>query len=231
MRAIFVLLPLFLSASVAFCETIPSKPYVDGEILVVFRSDVSRRAQARVISEHGHSQFENLEQNQLVRVNLGADETVEEALARYSADPKVSYAQPNYRYTMAAVPNDPQYGQQWGFKNTAQSIVAGPGMTVSSIGNPGMAGKDIGIEAAWDRITDCSSIIVAVLDTGINYLHDDLALNMWNGGSNFPHHGFNYVDNIDEPMDDHGHGTHIAGTIGAAANNGVGGLEYAGGLN
>ena len=78
------------------------------------------------------------------------------------------------------------------------------------------------IEAAWDYITDCSSMTVAVVDSGVNYNHTDLASNMWNGGASFPNHGFNFVNNNNDPMDRNGHGTHVAGIIGAIGNNSLG---------
>jgi subtilisin family serine protease len=64
--------------------------------------------------------------------------------------------------------------------------------------------------------------VVAVVDTGVNYNQQDLAGNMWNGGATYPNHGFNYIDNNNDPMDLNGHGTHVAGIIGAAGNNATG---------
>jgi subtilisin family serine protease len=107
-------------------------------------------------------------------------------------------------------------------KNTGQTI-SNPSYPTN---NPGIAGNDIDAELAWDQITDCRSAVVAVLDTGINYTHTDLTGNMWDGsGSGFPNHGWDFVDNDNDPMPTGGsenHGTHVAGTIGALGNNSLG---------
>src|SRR5208283_3029626 len=144
-----------------------------------------------------------------------------EALAAYRDDPNVEYVQPNYIYHTTVAPDDTQYGQLWAFRNTGQTVnatIQGEGW-IYPTNNPGTAGYDIDIEPAWDHITDCSSVVVAVIDTGINYTQEDLAINMWNGGAAYPNHGWNYVNGNNNPMDMNGHGTHVAGIIGAAGNN------------
>jgi len=149
------------------------------------------------------------------------------------AEPEVEYAQPNYIYRTMAVPNDPLASQQWAVQNTGQTIVTpATGFTApDSVANPGTLSADMNLTQAWDIHHDCGSIIVAVLDTGINYNHEDLSANMWTGGpSCTPEcrasctgiNGDNCVDNTKTPMDDNGHGTHVAGIIGAVGNNNKG---------
>jgi subtilisin family serine protease len=77
---------------------------------------------------------------------------------------------------------------------------------------------------AWNQITDCSSVVVAVVDSGVNYNHQDLSANMWNGGATYPNHGYNFTTEgaSTDPMDLLGHGTHVAGIIGAVGNNAIG---------
>src|SRR5208282_4676560 len=87
--------------------------------------------------------------------------------------------------------------------------------------NSGTAGADIGATNAWNVLTSASNIVVAVLDSGIRYTHEDLASNMWvnpNDGS----HGWNAVATNNLPLDDNGHGTQMAGVLGAVGNNGTG---------
>lgn len=145
-------------------------------------------------------------------------------MAAYRADPTVESVQPNYIYHASQVPNDPLFSQQWGFSNTGQTILSAGGPDEpDDVHNPGLARSDMGLTAAWDHITDCSSVIVAVVDTGINYNHQDLAANMWDGGTSFPHHGYDVLDSTNDPMDLNGHGSHVAGTIGAVGNNQLGG--------
>src|SRR5262249_46767680 len=81
-------------------------------------------------------------------------------------------------------------------------------------------GADIHVTDAWDVTTGSSSVIVAVIDTGVDYNNPELAPNMWTGPGGI--HGYNFVANNTDPMDDYGHGTHVAGTIAAVGNNGSG---------
>ncbi|TDP50869.1 subtilase family protein [Bacteriovorax stolpii] len=196
--------------------------YVPGEILVKYKSSVSANNQKISIEREGHKRLARYNRG-LVRVKLVSQTDMKQAILDFKNDPDVEYAQPNYIYKALAVPNDPRYGQLWGLKNTAQTITTAGGKdTPSSTNNPGVAGRDMQAEYAWNTITDCSSVTVAVLDTGINYNNSDLSSNMWNGGGSYPNHGYDYVDNDNDPMDLSGHGTHVAGTIGARGNNGVG---------
>ncbi len=141
-----------------------------------------------------------------------AGENVAAAVNRLARDPDVEYAQPNFRYYASAVPNDTNYATLWGLNNTGQTIAS----AVYATNNPGTAGRDIGAQEGWDLNTDCSSVRVAVIDTGVNYNHTDLDGNMWAGV------GYDFVDTDADPMDLHGHGTHVAGAIGAEGNNASG---------
>ena len=190
--------------------------YVPGEVLVKFKPAAVAQ-HAAMVATLGHTVLAHLDQFGWTHVKLGAGQSVTEALAAYQSDSNVEAAQPNYIYHATAVPNDTQYGQLWAFKNTGQTI------TNANISpTHGTVGDDMNIEAAWDHITDCSSVIVAVVDSGVNYTQEDLAPNMWNGGPNFPNHGQDFIDNDNDPMDLLGHGTHVAGIIGATGNNNKG---------
>jgi len=189
--------------------------YVPGEVLVKFKPAAVALVRTASVAALGHTILAHLEQPGWTHVKLAAGQSVTEALVAYQNDPNVEYAQPNYIYHTAAVPSDPQYAQLWAFKNTGQTVGTFPP-------NIGTAGDDMNIERAWDHITDCSSVVVAVVDSGVNYTQEDLAANMWNGGSSFPNHGKDFVDNDLDPMDLNGHGTHVAGIIGAAGNNAKG---------
>ena len=122
----------------------------------------------------------------------------------------------------AALPNDPSFASAWGLANTGQS--------------GGLPGNDIGATRAWDFTTGSRSVVVAVIDSGIDLTHPDLAANLWvnpgeipgdgidNDGNGFVDdvHGWDFVDHDGVPQDGFGHGTHVAGIIGAVGNNGIG---------
>jgi subtilisin family serine protease len=159
----------------------------------------------------------------LRQVHLADGVRVEDALAAYRANPLVLYAEPDYRVRLHLTPNDPQFASQWNLNNTGQT-----GGTVDA---------DIDAPEAWNVTTGGGQTIVAVIDTGVDYNHPDLAANMWtnsaelNGRPGVDDDGNGYVDDVHgydfanrdgNPMDDHNHGTHVAGILGAVGNNGVG---------
>ena len=134
----------------------------------------------------------------------------------------VSYFEPNFVSTVSVLPDDTQLGSLWGLNNTGQS--------------GGVVDADIDAPEAWEVSTGSSSIVVAVIDTGVSYTHPDLNDNMWrnpgetagNGidddGNGFIDdiYGWDFVNNDANPMDDNKHGTHVAGTIAAEGNNSSG---------
>lgn len=138
-------------------------------------------------------------------------------------DENVEYAELDQPIRIVEVPSDAYYTNQWALKNEGQ--------------NGGLAGIDIAAEAAWDRKTDSSNVLVGVVDTGIDYLHPDLSQNIWtneqelNGAAGVDDdengyiddiHGYDAINGDGDPMDDQGHGSHVAGIIGAVGNNGYG---------
>jgi len=197
--------------------------FVEGELLVKFKSSVTSQVRQYTTTNLGGRSLSSLGKKvKVTKIKLGEGDDVIAAIQAYQADPNVDYAQPNYIYHTSAIPNDASYSQLWGMNNTGQTI-ANPSYPNS---NPGIVGNDIDAEKAWDEITDCRSAVVAVLDTGINYTHQDLTANLWDGsGSGFPNHGFDFIDNDNDPMPTVGnedHGSHVAGTIGAKGNNSKG---------
>ncbi|MHC4529595.1 MAG: S8 family peptidase [Planctomycetota bacterium] len=142
----------------------------------------------------------------LTVVKLPEGLTVENALKRFKGKGEVLYAEPNYEVYALATPNDPNFSDLWGMYNTGQT--------------GGTSDADIDAPEAWDWETDANEMIVGVIDSGVDYDHEDLAANMWTDANGS--HGYDFVNDDNDPMDDHAHGTHCAGTIGAVGDNNTG---------
>lgn len=185
-------------------------------IIVKFKSEVARSPlRAALHADMGSRPLRSFNLLPADVVELPVGESVADMIAAYEAHPAVEYAEPNFVYELAALSNDPGFTNLWGLLNTGQS--------------GGTPGADISATGAWAMTTGSTNVIVAVIDTGIDYNHPDLAANMWvNPNPTFGDvHGARFlsgngIPTSGDPLDDHGHGTHVAGTIGAVGNNGVG---------
>lgn len=196
--------------------------YVAGELLVQLRAGVSEKTVERVLRHLGatvKSRFSGSEG--LILVSLARGARVEDAAAFARSLPDIAMAGPNHIYHVDAIPNDPQYSSQWGL-HTRDSL------------DP--ADPDIDAEPIWDEFTGGDEAVVGIIDSGVDIYHEDLRANIWENqddiwGNGIDDDGNGYVDdtygyNALEPgripFDSSGHGTHVAGTIGAVGNNGVG---------
>jgi predicted outer membrane repeat protein len=167
-----------------------------------------------------------------VRVQLPPDQTLVQFVDFCNQIPQVEYAEIDYPLVAHVLPNDPLFPLQWHLNNIGQDYPASGSYNPP----PGLDDADIDAPEAWDVITDSSSVIIAVLDTGVDYEHPDLIENMWtnpaelngapdvdddNNGYVDDIYGVNIIDGSGDPKDDNGHGTHCAGIIAAQGNNGV----------
>jgi subtilisin family serine protease len=214
---------LVLVASAASASRHPNSvaPHRNDRLLVAYKHGLTASARTALKHRVGAWTIRTyLNGSELLRVRPGRVAAVIKALR---ASGKVRYAEPDYieHVSGVTVPNDPSFTQQWAFQNTGQSVG----------GSAGTPGADEHAAAAWSVSTGSRSIVVAEVDTGVDYTHPDLAANIWTnpGGINgcaAGTHGYNVLTGACDPMDDDtvygGHGTHVAGIIGAVGNNGVG---------
>jgi subtilisin family serine protease len=208
--------------------------YKPGELLVKLRRNVNDAAIQSVFQINGAIAIENLvPPSQLLGVTptrldlwrvvkFTSDAQLQEIQTNLARDSRVQAVELNYQGSIVSMPDDPRFSQLWGLNNTGSS-----GGTVDA---------DIDAPQAWDTQTGSKRVVVAVADTGVDYNHEDLAANIWRNsgetpGDRFDNDGNGYIDDVygydfintdSDPMDDHSHGSHVAGSIGAVGNNSLG---------
>lgn len=204
-------------------------PVVPGELLVKFRRSSSKLTQDVALSKVGGRSatvYRSIPGLVLVKLPVGTDEV--HASQVLEAQPEIEYAEPNFLWReYATEPNDPDFLlRQWALKNVGQTNPE----------NPPVLRPDIRATLAWDITTGDPNLVAAVIDGGIEYTHPDLANNIYrntvectpdgvdNDGNGYVDdcHGIDTHNRDSDPMDDRGHGTHVAGILGAVSNNGVG---------
>lgn len=160
----------------------------------------------------------------LEKLTLSSNSSVEQAIEKLQHLPFIEYAEPDYK--VSTTTNDSHYSLLWGLENIGQTIQG-------SVGTPN---ADIDADLAWGIYSNNGTVIVAVIDTGVNYLHPDLDNNIWVNANEIPNnnidddnngyiddvHGVDFFANDGDPMDEDGHGTHVSGTICAEAENAQG---------
>ncbi len=217
------------------------------EVLVKFRPNVSI-ADIKKIAEKNNDRLEDEIESVkgLVSIDDLDNADANKVAEQYSQmSDLVVYAEPNFEIKLndpanvstptsnldsreydPATPNDPMFAEQWALNNTGQ--------------NGGKEKAHVDALKAWLKTRGSDKVVVAVLDTGVDFTHTDLVSNIWFRPDNIPQytddelgtfndeHGFNATDNISDPMDDNGHGTHCAGIIGAEGNNdeGIAGINW-----
>jgi hypothetical protein len=223
LSTLFIAFIAMISCLTAPSSALTESPYAEGEVLAVidapytpaysamgvfnasaYSQAVSYQAEA-FVSKFGLKAFKTYPKiaefsgKSIIHIR-SEHKSTEELIKELSSDPYVVYVHPNYIVKLTNVPNGPNdllYPQLWGMKNIEMPNV-------------------------WDHVTGSDSIVVAVLDSGIDYNHPDLKANM--AKDSYGNYGryFSGGKENGNPMDTDGHGTHIAGIIGAVGNNGIG---------
>ena len=223
---------LTYATPVAFSQ---QKNYVEGEVLAIFKNNVEINTARRSLGHRAMEMKEHFGEvsrrrgrvSGLVRAPLMTTAAMIKAL---QADPDVELVEPNYlRYVSVVTPNDTSFPSQWSLQNTGQ--------------NAGTSGADVQFLQAWAMARRTTSeVVVAVVDTGMDITHPDLAANVWTNPAEIPGnlidddnngyvddvHGYDVLNNTASVVDSGSHGTHVAGTIAAVGRNSLGviGLQY-----
>ena len=204
---------------------------VPGEVVVAYHPSTSRADRAELRAAAGARAVSPLPLARTEVVSVARGE-VDETIAALESSPDVAFAEPNFYVRSSATPNDPRFEQLWGLDNTGQSVS----------GFIGTADADIDAPEAWETTKGSHAVTVAIIDTGVAFDHPDLAANMWtnpgetgsgkatNGiddddnGFKDDWRGWDWIGSDNTPRDFFGHGTHVAGIVGATGNDSYGGV-------
>ena len=214
--ALFTLAVVGVDRSVALDGQAEAVP---GELIVGFTPTATAWQEQRAVDKARGEVADRIESVDAAVVTVDPDRTAD-ASERLLRNTAVDFVEPNYVLRSNRIPNDRNFGDQWGLRNLGHF--------------DGKVGADISATAAWD-VTTATNAIVAVVDTGVAYTHPDLIGNAWrnpgdpvNGADD---DGDGFTDNVfgadffsddSNPDDDGGHGTHVAGIVGAQGNNALG---------
>ncbi len=216
----------------AFSQEIETVP---GEFLLKLQATARTQSRAALEKALGAEILREHKAQNILVVRRSLVELASSSLQTLIDNPLVEIAEPNYIYHAEKMPTDPDFRKLWGLKNTGQA-------DQRTSGTPGI---DIDAEHAWDITTGSADVVVAIIDTGVDYNHPDLKDNMWvneaekNGQPGVDDDGNGYIDDIygynfsnennptPDPLDDNGHGSHCAGTIGAHSDStGIVGVNW-----
>ena len=209
---------------------------VSNELIVRFKKGLSKEEMLALIAKTGARVKTHIEALNYYVLSLPSHLSVNEALRWFRQQGLVDQAQPNYLIPVKAIPNDPLFSKQWALHNTGQT--------------GGTDDADIDALEAWDIEQGKTEVIIAIIDTGVDYAHEDISANIWQNPGEIPDNefdddgngyiddtiGWDFVDSFEgaahededfetpdnDPMDRHGHGTQVAGIAGAVTNNGLG---------
>lgn len=189
----------------ALGSAIATQAFVPGEAIVRFKPGLATKARKALLDAGDMTVDEELLLSGAALLKLAPGESVSAAVASLEQQAGVLDAQPNYVYHADATPSDPFFNVLWGLQNAGQLVEDRWGITDADIDAP----------EAWDLTTGTDAVKVAVVDTGVEYDHPDLVGNVVGPG-------WDFYSGDSDPRDENGHGTHVAGTIGANGDNAIG---------
>ena len=235
---------LLLISMISFGQS--NQNVVENQIIVKFKT-ISLKSKTTINNFLNNSELSKLhskinvlkyqtintkQSNKIIIIKYDSDIGLEEIISFYENTGLFEYVEPNYTGkgsgVLNTIPNDSEYSNQWGLKNDG---------TFSNA--PSVSGADIEMELAWDIETGDPNMIVAIIDTGLRLAHPEFSGRLWNNvnevadGTDTDNNGFiddlvagwDFINSDNDPTDDHGHGTNVAGIALASGNNTIG---YAG---
>jgi subtilisin family serine protease len=213
---------IILSPALA-SDTIDNLPINPNRVLTKFKPGISQEAVSNSLAGVGVEVYRQLRSSKVTILTVtNKQKPIKAILQELNESGLVVYAEPDFVVHANTIPNDSLFEDLWGLHNTGQ--------------DGGTPDADIDAAEAWEITTGSPNCVVAVIDTGVDYRHQDLAANMWTNPGEIPANNIDddsngYVDDVygidpcngdTDPMDDQGHGTHCSGTIGGVGNNGIG---------
>jgi subtilisin family serine protease len=196
----------------------PGAAYAEDAVIVKFKPGVREAVKGKIKESFGlKTEKRFLTGAELLKMKKKAK--IEDVVSKLRKDKDVAYAEPDYLWEADSVPNDYDFGKLWGLDNASDN--------------------DIDAPEAWDITLGSPNIVVAVIDEGVDIHHPDIASNIWVNPGEIPNDGidndgngytddvngwdfYHYDNSIFDPADGDDHGTHVAGTIAAVADNSIG---------
>lgn len=213
--------------------------FVDAQAIVRFRGDATPMQIQMALNTVGAQVVTSWDELDMMQVRFitarGPQQTIASTKMLHE-NAAVEYAEPNLMRHLSVVPNDPIFVDEWGLNNLGQNSPYPP--PTNPLADPpggGTFDADIDAVEAWNTTTGNPNVVVAIIDSGIELTHPDLVNNIWTNPNETPDgidndnngfvddiFGFDTFDLDNDPTDENGHGTHVAGTVGAEGDNNIG---------
>ncbi len=194
--------------TIDFGKNVNGKKYREDRVIVKYKAGISAAEKNSFLEKTGFIREKKLINGFYLLERDDLSVPIEEIISELKEMPVIEYVEPDYLAYAQTIPNDPYFSYQFYLKSNGQMIKIGENTITPKIG------ADIKAEDAWNYSEGSEDVIIAVIDTGVDFSHPDLRNKLLDG--------YNFVAGNPYAIDDNGHGTAMAGIIGASANNSLG---------